>query len=177
MQLSHADQEIARSWLCRTLSPYWSDETPCEPPEHLWPEIIRLSDVWLVAPRLYQSCRGTSIIPEDAEDVLLAVADFATVRSRAMRAELEDIIRFLNEADLEPVVFKGAEWLMGHYAPHAPRLMADLDLWFPTETEQRKALKTFEAHGYALSARRWPGMTARPIIISRHCTARVQLRA
>jgi hypothetical protein len=51
------------------------------------------------------------------------------------------------------VLFKGAEWLMGHYAPQGLRLIADLDIWFPTKEEQTQAIDVFVKEGYRPSSR------------------------
>ncbi|MDF2370296.1 MAG: nucleotidyltransferase family protein [Rhizobiaceae bacterium] len=150
MSLTMEEQVQARDWLCRTLSPYYADETPPAPPQQLWPEIVRLSDAGLVAPRLYRRTRDLGFLPAEVEDVLSAVFEYATLRARGMRSELEGIIRFLNDAGLEPVLFKGAEWLMGHYAPGSLRLIGDIDIWFPTGTEQQEALRIFQSAAYML---------------------------
>jgi hypothetical protein len=148
MTLSPHELSEARDWICGTLSPFLDATPPVAPPDHLWPEIVRLADVWLVAPRLHDRVKDHGLLPADAAEVLGAVSEYATLRADAMRAELEDLIAGFNDAGLEPVVFKGAEWLMGHYAPHARRLISDLDLWFPDSTEQDAAIRVLADLGY-----------------------------
>lgn len=140
MTLYKQDLPDARDWLCRTLSPVWREAPLIAPPEKLWPEIIRLADVWMVMPRLHDQCAKADFVPPDALSVLRAVSDFSKARDDAMREELIIIIRAMNEEGLEPIVFKGAEWLMGHYAPQARRLISDLDLWFNESAEQDAAI-------------------------------------
>lgn len=148
MTLSRQDLSEARDWLCRTLSPVWAEAPLSEPPQKLWPEIVRLADVWLVMPRLHDRCANADFVPPDAMSVLRAVSDFARARDDAMRKELVIVIRALNEAGLEPVVFKGAEWLMGHYAPQARRLISDIDLWCPEPAGQAAAISVLVTLGY-----------------------------
>lgn len=137
----------ARHWLCQTLSPFRKSEITAPPP-HLWPRIIRQADGWLVGPRLYRQLRGHNFLPSEADDLLEAVTTLAEARARSMRADLVSVIKAFNAAGLEPVVIKGAEWLLGHYAPHALRPIADLDIWFPTPSEQDAALAVLEAQDY-----------------------------
>lgn len=148
MTLSQQELSQARDWICRVLSPVWADALLEPPPSALWPEIVRLADVWLVAPRLYDRCVGAGFMPTDAEAVLSAVSDYSKVREQAMRNELSTVIGGLNAAGLEPVVFKGGEWLMGHYAPHARRLISDLDIWLPHPAEQDEAVRSLRDMGY-----------------------------
>lgn len=137
-------------WLCHTLSPFYAS-TPPSPPAFLWPEIIRRADAWLVGPRLYLQISSQGILPDEAADLLATVTDLAKARAALMRADLEEMIVALNDAGLEPVVIKGAEWLLGHYAPNALRPIADLDIWFPTLAEQNAAIEVFQANGYRSS--------------------------
>mgnify|MGYP001818533610 FL=1 len=148
MTLSLHELSQARDWICATLSPFRDATPPVAPPDHLWPAIVRLADAWLVAPRLHDRISGQVQLPPEAAEVLGVVSDYATLRADAMRAELEDLTAGFNNAGLRPVVFKGAEWLMGHYAPHARRLISDLDLWFPDSTEQDEAIRVLAELGY-----------------------------
>lgn len=141
------EAEAARYWLCQTLSPFRKDEIAA-PPADLWPRIVRQADGWLVGPRLYLLLQDQGILPPEAADLLEAVTDLADARARSMRADLLSMIGAFNAAGLEPVVIKGAEWLLGHYAPHALRPIADLDIWFPTEPEQDAAIDVLQSQGY-----------------------------
>lgn len=141
------DADAARYWLCQTLSPFREAEVNVPPPE-LWPRIIRRADAWLVGPRLYLQLRDSGILPPDAADLLEAVTALAEARARAMRADLLSMIGAFNAVGLSPVVIKGAEWLLGHYAPHALRPIADLDIWFPTDAEQDAAIEVLQTQGY-----------------------------
>lgn len=142
------DAEAARYWLSQTLSPFGNIEITA-PPSDLWPRIIRQADSWLVGPRLYLRLRDIDILPRDAADLLEAVTALAEARARSMRSDLVSMISAFNAAGLEPVVIKGAEWLLGHYAPHALRPIADLDIWFPTDPEQDAAIEVLQSAGYA----------------------------
>lgn len=148
MTLADSDLQTARQWVCSVLSPYREGAPVEAPAEHLWPEIVRLADSWLVGPRLYDRIGEADFIPAEAAGVLAAISEFSALRSGVMRDELVQIVRALNEAGLDPVLFKGAEWLMGHYAPRSFRLIGDLDLWFPTEAERLAALTVFRQLGY-----------------------------
>lgn len=148
MTLTEQDRLEARDWVCRALSPVWSDEPLSPPRSHLWPEIVRLADAWLIGPRLHDRCRDSGFLPPDAESVLSAVSDYATLRTNAMRAELEAVIQALNAAGVVPVLFKGAEWVLDHYAPYARRLISDLDLWVPEPAGQQQAMHTLQDMGY-----------------------------
>ncbi len=142
------DELKAHRWLCHALSPYHSDDL-LEPPEPaLWPEIIKLSDAWLVSPRLKDRIQECPFVPEDAMSVLEIVSDFADERARIMRQELINVISTLNQAGLQPVVFKGAEWLLGYYSPSSKRLISDLDIWFPTDDHQTECLAVLQNIGY-----------------------------
>lgn len=139
--------EAARYWLCHTLSPFRKDEVTA-PPADLWPRIIWQADGWLVGSRLYLQLRDQDILPTEAAELLDAVTALTEARAKSMRADLLSLIGAFNAGGLEPVVIKGAEWLLGHYAPQALRPIADLDIWFPTEPEQDAAIDVLHKQGY-----------------------------
>lgn len=138
----------ARRWLCRTLSPYCADRPVAAPDPALWPGIVRLSDSGMVSARLSGRLRGHDFVPPQARAILDAIAGYAQDRAILMRGELTAIIAALNAAGIRPVVFKGAEWLLGHYSPQAGRMMTDLDIWIPCAAEQMRALEALQRIGY-----------------------------
>ena len=142
----------ARRWLCRTLSPYLSAAPILAPAETLWPEIVRLSDAWLVSARFESRLRNHDFVPIEAREILQVIAEYSRQRAETMRAELAEIISALNAAQIQPVVFKGGEWLLGHYSPQSWRIIADLDIWIPSQSEQTAALQVLEQNGYQLSS-------------------------
>lgn len=138
----------AHRWLCRTLSPYFAEEPIVAPNEKLWPEIVRLSDSWLVSARLQHRLRGCDFVPSDACDVLTAISNYTRDRADMMRSELAAIIATLNAVDVRPVVIKGAEWLLGHYALSSHRIMTDIDIWTPSDSDQVVGLEALQAYGF-----------------------------
>tara|TARA_B110000503_G_C7153617_1_gene416275 strand:- start:304 stop:1356 length:1053 start_codon:yes stop_codon:yes gene_type:complete len=154
--MSDFDDLYSHRWLCRTLSPYFATESVQPPKPDLWPEIIRLSDAWLVSARLAYRLRGCDFVPPDTFDVLNVLSKYATDRNKTMRDEMIAIITALNEIDIQPVIFKGAEWLLGHYSPQSERIMTDLDIWIPSDSDQMRGLKALQEIGYAPS-QTWQG--------------------
>ncbi|MGI6245964.1 MAG: nucleotidyltransferase family protein [Pseudochelatococcus sp.] len=114
-------------------------------------ELIRLSLVHRVAAFLHivaaDPCLGP-ILPGELRDALPVVHEANAARNVQLRRQLGGLIGLLNDADIEPVLLKGAARLVdGAYADPAGRFMGDLDLLVP-EAQLATADRCLRAAGY-----------------------------
>lgn len=135
-------------WLGHTLSPYLQDLPLAPPPEMKWPTIINYADSWVVLPNLLQ--RAKDIMPEEASEICRIVYDYECNKSQTLKDQIIRLTTLFNAAGIEPVLLKGAERLFQQpYQTLAPRRMLDIDIFFPDQEDQKKAIEVLKSSGYA----------------------------
>ncbi|MFB1490471.1 MULTISPECIES: nucleotidyltransferase family protein [unclassified Thiocapsa] len=108
-----------------------------------------LATAHLVAPSLYATleARGTlASVPEDVRQALACLHELNDDRNRRLRRVLRETAEILNQADIVPVLLKGAIALLPDQYPLAfARVLCDLDLGVPADQADRAgaALRAF----------------------------------
>ena len=137
----------------------------CEPSDQLramvgsrgtdWEHIIAHASDHLVLPALAAALRDLGLIAcldEQVGAFLAAIHAANAERNKELCAELAAAVAILNQADIEPVLLKGAIRLTdGLYPDDGWRMLRDIDLLVP-EARWAEALGLFRQAGYALSA-------------------------
>ena len=109
-----------------------------------WERTIAIAAREGVLPGLH----GMLNCPPDVADFLDAFYELNSVRNRQLLAELEELALLLNSAGIEPVLLKGAAYLVaGVYDDPAARLLSDIDLLIPRE-QSRQAYDLIVRAGY-----------------------------
>jgi hypothetical protein len=87
-------------------------------------------------------------IPSDVREYFAAVLHLGQTRSKAVRAQLNEIVVVLNSQGITPVLLKGAAYeTIGLYERPGTRLFSDLDVLIPIE-KMAAASSALEAAGY-----------------------------
>jgi hypothetical protein len=143
-----ANDMAARHWLVGALSPYETPPltTPNSPDD--WKLILQLADRWSVAGRLFDALKDIPDIPQPLLEHCQALTDLIDLRHGEMQQDLIQIIQWLNERGVEPILIKGASRLMGSGPPGQPFPMTDLDLWVPEPQEFEIAIRHLKARGF-----------------------------
>lgn len=116
-----------------------------------WPALYRLAAAHLVAPSLYATLAAREQlhwVPGEVREALEALYQLNTQRNRRLRAVLRDTVHILNQADIEPILLKGAIALLPGQYPHAfARMLGDLDIGV-AEAEPNRAAEALQAAGF-----------------------------
>jgi hypothetical protein len=117
-----------------------------------WERVIGHASDQFVLPALAASLEDLGLLESLDEDLgafLAAVHAANEERNRELSDELMAAVAVLNQADIEPVVLKGAIRLIdGLYPDRGWRMMRDLDLLVP-KTRWTDAIGLFQRAGYA----------------------------
>ena len=122
--------------------------SPPSPVQEVAPKLlVDVSSRHSVTPALAWSTRGTPM-RTDLRDYLDAVLTLNERRNQMLSAASEQLVAALNAIDIEPVLLKGAAYLVDNLYP-APgiRLVGDLDLLIPA-ARAADALAATESIGY-----------------------------
>ncbi len=118
-----------------------------------WRALYGLATAHLVAPSLYATlqARGTlASVPEDVRQALACLHALNDDRNRRLRRVLRETAVILNQADIVPVLLKGAIALLPDQYPLAfARVLGDLDLGVPADQVDRGGA-ALRAAGYSL---------------------------
>ena len=116
-----------------------------------WKTIIELSSQGLALPALYEAVSNKRLKKNIDEAVLSALKfffDFNIKRNAQIREQIFEITTALNQVGVKPVWLKGATVLLDNGWEDSGRVMVDLDLWIPNESEHRSALEALHSLGY-----------------------------
>lgn len=144
-----------------------------------WDGLIRQARGHGVAPLLYvilqshlEADGAADALPPamvEAMQTLKAIYRQATLLAMQRTGELGRLLDALNQADVCPVVFKGASLAHTLYPSPACRLMGDIDLWV-THDEMPAAIAMLEDLGYQFREKE-----RRPHALTRHTDGEVQM--
>ncbi|SDW06599.1 Uncharacterised nucleotidyltransferase [Thiocapsa roseopersicina] len=129
-------------------------DRPVAGPIDDWRALYGLATVQLVAPSLYagQLLRDAlEPMPEDVRDALAYLHERNDDRNRRLLHVLRETLSILNQADIVPVLLKGAIALLPDQYPLAfARVLSDLDLGVPADQVDRgsAALRSAGYHHY-----------------------------
>jgi len=100
-----------------------------------WEGLIPIGEEERILPALNARLQETGIswlLPAEVASFFSAVEELNLERNRAILAELATVAALLNEVGIEPVLLKGAAYLVaGVYASPAARYLMDVDLLIP----------------------------------------------
>jgi hypothetical protein len=120
-----------------------------------WPDLLALASHELLAPCLWITLRDKELVnelPKSSAEYLRRAHAVNRVRNDRIKSELEEVIRRLNAADIEPVLLKGAiDLFSSRYSDPAARVLRDVDLLVPRAQHDR-ARATLGAIGYNATA-------------------------
>ncbi|MBV9156486.1 MAG: nucleotidyltransferase family protein [Acidobacteriaceae bacterium] len=116
-----------------------------------WEAIIQTANAEMVLPALcarIQDLGLTPDLPADISEFFLGVQELNRERNQQIISETIRIARLLNEIGIEPVVLKGAAYLLaGVYKDLSARFIGDLDLLLPASM-LTKAVEVLANDGY-----------------------------
>ena len=114
-----------------------------------WDALVPAAAADLVLPGLYRRLKEIGVeIPPGTNEFLAAVEEMNRERNERILDEAVDIARMLNEIGVEPVLLKGAAYLVGEVYPDTGcRYLCDLDLLIPASRSQA-AMEILERDGY-----------------------------
>ena len=116
-----------------------------------WPALYGFATAQLVAPSLYagrQAWTDCFSLPAHVRDALAYLHELNDERNRRLRRVLRETVAILNQADIVPVLLKGAIALLPDQYPLAfARVLSDLDLGVPADKIDRGAA-ALQAAGY-----------------------------
>lgn len=146
--------------LCAILSPFTGREALLAdwPPPALWPAIVAQADAHRLLPALAVALERHGLcgrIDEELVDLLAAVAEWNMERNEGLRRQVLALSEAFNAAGRRPVWLKGALSLLPADGPAGGRMMLDLDMWLPAESDQQAALRVMESLGYAATEDEW----------------------
>lgn len=100
-----------------------------------WEHLFQVANREFVLPTVVSRIRELgldTLAPPEISDFLTAVEYLNRERNAAILAELQAVVGLLNEFDIEPVLLKGAAYLVcGVYSDPAQRYLMDIDLLIP----------------------------------------------
>lgn len=92
-----------------------------------------------------------SVVPQQVQMELLAVKQLAAIRNRRMREQLQQIIDGLNQHDIQPLLLKGASYLMEPVSQiQYLRMTSDIDL-LVHEASVVTSVEVLKRQGYSFS--------------------------
>lgn len=147
--MSGRSELAAVHWLWRFCSPF--AETPALPAPDAWADIFKVADRHLVLPRL-----ALGLLPRRDEtgdavaDFLEAALELCRYRNDRLRRQLLTFCRAFNAVGIEPILLKGAPFLLAHDASRYRRMMLDIDIWVPDPAQQEQAIRCLHDLGYAM---------------------------
>lgn len=102
------------------------------PEQSEWEELIRVANLGWLVPTLYVASRDHGVlerIPADARAYLELLHERNLARNRRLKAQLIEAIAFLNAADIQPILLKGAIGLFtARDEELGARMLSDLDI-------------------------------------------------
>jgi hypothetical protein len=120
-----------------------------------WMDVLRVANHALVTPALAAALdrdAGAVEPPGDVRVFLNEVAARTAERNRRLLAQLSEAVGALNAAGIEPLLLKGAAFLVGPGDQSRSRILSDLDLLVsPDETEA--AIQALQGAGFRVLAR------------------------
>uniref|UniRef100_UPI0025E52A0A nucleotidyltransferase family protein n=1 Tax=uncultured Lamprocystis sp. TaxID=543132 RepID=UPI0025E52A0A len=138
-------------------------ERPAVVPIEDWRALYGMATAHLVAPSLYagrQAWDERASVPEDVREALACLYLLNDDRNRRLRRVLRETVAILNQADIVPVLLKGAIALLPDQYPLAfARVLGDLDLGVPADQVDRGEA-ALRAAGY------FPAPHAEPVLWS-----------
>ncbi len=123
------------------------------PAPDAWADIFKVADRHLVLPRL-----ALGLLPRRDEtgdavaDFLEAALELCRHRNDRLRRQLLTFCRAFNAVGIEPILLKGAPFLLAHDASRYRRMMLDIDIWVPDPAQQEQAIRCLHDLGYAMRA-------------------------
>ena len=151
--------------LCRCLRPQVTPEernallTGIEKAAAHWPQLVALASELMVSPALYSGFVRWNLLdalPADVTDYFEGLHRLNSERNDRIAAQLLEVARTLNAAEIEPIFLKGgAHLLSGLYAAAGDRFIRDIDI-LVAESELDRAAQALEGCGYAFATPRTP---------------------
>lgn len=130
-----------------------------------WDRTVELAAREEVLPTL----RGRSTWPAEVTDFLDGIHELNAARNRQLLAEVEELALLLNQAGIEPVLLKGAAYLVaGVYSDPADRLLHDIDFLVAPD-QSRRAFEIVEGQGYE------PYVPNPTVFVLHHCPTLTRL--
>lgn len=113
-----------------------------------WDETVRIAAREEVLPALH----GKFSAPAEISDFFEGIHELNAQRNRQLLEETEDLAVLLNRAGIEPIVLKGAAYLLTKaYSDPGDRLIQDIDLLVHRD-QSRQAFEAIERAGYEPAA-------------------------
>jgi hypothetical protein len=123
----------ALNGVCREVGPAWD-----------WDRTVALAAREEILPALH----GRLPCPAEVADFLEGIHELNAARNRQLLEEVEELAELLNRSGIEPVLLKGAAYLVGGvYADPADRWLQDMD-FLVSPDESRRAFEIVKAAGY-----------------------------
>jgi hypothetical protein len=119
-----------------------------------WDALIPAAASELMLPGLYRRLQEIGVkVPTDTSDFLATVEDLNRERNERILDEAVEIARMLNGIGIEPVLLKGAAYLVDEVYPGPGcRYLCDLDLLIPA-CQSQAAIYSLEREGYRADTR------------------------
>ncbi|HEX4769463.1 MAG TPA: nucleotidyltransferase family protein [Bryobacteraceae bacterium] len=122
------------NFLASILSGVAPDTKVCARPDWDWEEFIRIAADETVVPTVSARLGELDIrelLPREVSDFFAAYAELNAERNQKIIDEIEEIAALLNRTGIEPMVLKGASYLLTKvYENPAHRFILDIDCMF-----------------------------------------------
>jgi len=131
------------------------DGKPPAPPSLLsrwsWDKLVQTAANETVLSAMHDSLTGLGLahkLPVDVVNLFVTVKELNLERNKRILSDLKSIAGLFNKVGIEPVVLKGAAYLLsGVYADLSTRYLSDLDLLLP-ESDFPVAIEILKSQGY-----------------------------
>jgi hypothetical protein len=145
-------------FLVACLGPGEAGDRPAPPsrsPQWNWDKLVQTASDETVLSVMHDSLTGLGLaheVPADVANLFSTVKKLNLERNQRILSELKCISGFFNNAGIEPVLLKGAAYLLsGIYPDLSTRFLVDLDLLLP-ESDFPAAIKILKNQGYSCDA-------------------------
>ncbi len=117
-----------------------------------WEQFVEISSDHLVLPVIYLKFKTHDIlkfIPEELGDFLRQTYELNVERNKQIRKQAIDIVKVLNENNIEPVFLKGTAFILDRlYSDIGERILADID-FLVSEEQFLKTARILKDVGYS----------------------------
>jgi hypothetical protein len=128
---------------------------PSRSPQWNWDKLVQTAADETILSSMHDSLTGLGLtheVPADVANLFSTVKELNLERNQHILSGLRRISGLFNNVGIEPVVLKGAAYLLsGIYPDLSTRFLADLDLLLP-ESDFPAAIKILKGQGYSCDA-------------------------
>ena len=122
--------------------------------KHDWEKFCHTAGSYWLLPYLHhvlESANLKKLAPEQVQTEILVVSQLAEKRNQRIKLQLEQVINTLNQNNIQPLLLKGASYLMRPFSEIQKfRMISDIDLFIP-ESSLHSTIEALIREGYQFS--------------------------